>query len=163
MSDELGVGGDELAEQVAQLTLLGGRERRERRGRFRQQLERALALGASFRRQHDRLHPPVGGVGASFGEAAFLEAVGEGGDVGRVAAPRLGEVAHAQATVVVERAQVHERLEQRGREAELAADPVHAVVGLALHEERVHRRPCVPGCLRAHRPSLGKQLMNVEH
>ena len=49
------------------------------------------------------------------------------------------------AITVVERAELHERLQERGREPELGADAVDAVVRLALDEEGVHRRPGLPG------------------
>ena len=151
---ELGVGGGQLLQQVAQLALLGGGQRRERRRRFRQQLEGVLAARAALLGQHDGPDPPIGGVGAPLGEPALLEAVGEVGDPRRVAAPVFGEVAHAHAGAVGVGAEVHERLEQGRGQAQLGAHPVHAVVRLTLHEEGVHRRPCVAGRLRAHDDSV---------
>ena len=82
---------------------------------------------------------------------------------GRVAPPVFGEVAHAQCITVGERADLHERLQERGREPELGADAVDAVVRLALDEEGVHRRPGLPARVRAHGTSVGKPLMNVDH
>src|SRR5439155_3431791 len=124
-----------LAEQVAQQHLLLGREALERLGRLLHARLDAAAQVLAGLGDDEHLHAAVVGGRPPLDEPARLEAVDDAGDVRVVAGKRLGELAHRQRVLGIERL---ERPELGGREVELRGDgqKARALRGEKLGDER---------------------------